>query len=75
MKRKIIKFGNAKGITISPKFLKALGVDVGDTVELNEYNGQLLISCINEPTNDDLILEKRIFNKFNGVLKRASEFE
>lgn len=75
MERKIIKFGNAKGITISPKFLRVLGVDVGDTVELNEYNGQLLISCIHEPTNDDLILEKRIFNKFSGVLRRAAEFE
>jgi len=41
MRKKIVTIGNSAGITISPAELRALGVGVGDTLEVAVRGGVL----------------------------------
>ncbi len=40
VKRKIVQMGTAKGITLSETALEFLGVNQGDIIEMNAYDGK-----------------------------------
>lgn len=48
MRRKIITVGTSAGITISPADLRALGLSVGDQVEVTAHQGSLKVRPVNK---------------------------
>lgn len=53
MTRKIIQIGSSAAITLPPDFLKALGVSVGDGIELglNETKDVVSVRAVKKETN------------------------
>ncbi|WP_040951745.1 AbrB family transcriptional regulator [Gorillibacterium massiliense] len=49
MERKVVKFGNSLGITMT-EALRQIGADIGDTVQIdvNENNGEIIIRKANK---------------------------
>ncbi|GAB3163920.1 hypothetical protein GCM10027059_19070 [Myceligenerans halotolerans] len=46
MRRKIITVGTSAGITISPADLRALGLAVGDTVDVTAHDGAIEVKPV-----------------------------
>jgi len=48
MRKKIVTIGSSAGITVSPSELRALGLKVGDVVEVNVRGGVLEAVPVNQ---------------------------
>jgi len=47
MLKKVVRVGSSAGITISPAELRALGLSVGDPVEVSVHGGVLEVTPVN----------------------------
>jgi antitoxin component of MazEF toxin-antitoxin module len=48
MRKKVIRVGTSAAVTISPSDLRALGISVGDPVEVTTTNGGIEIRPVSE---------------------------
>jgi antitoxin ChpS len=59
VKRTIIKIGNAEGVTIPAAFLKKLEFKAGDSVNIEENAGQIVLTKVKPKYNLKELLAKR----------------
>jgi len=48
MRKKIVTIGSSAGVTVSPSELRALGLRIGDPVEVNVRGGVLEVAPVNQ---------------------------
>jgi putative addiction module antidote len=80
MERKVSKFGNSLGITMTDA-LRQLGLEAGDTVriDVHESNGEIVIKKMNKvalPTGispDFLETLSRVMEEYDETLKRLKD--
>ena len=67
MRKKVITVGTSAGVTISPADLKALGIRVGDPVDVSTHDGVITIRPARNhtPLSHDVVMA-RIDEEFGG---------
>ena len=57
MKSKIKRIGNSQGIVLPAGMLKALGLGLGDPVEINLINNEVIMRKVFQPTSLEELFE------------------
>lgn len=71
MDKKITKNGTSATISLSPKELKELGLQIGDSVQSYVENGRIIIKPLNKyETMSKNELKEEIRSRFNDYNKR-----
>lgn len=68
----ITKWGNSQGIRIARKYLKEVGLDIGDAVNIKVENGKIVIEPVMKNTRTPKL---KIEEVFNTEVQDNQEFE
>ncbi|MCL6706763.1 AbrB/MazE/SpoVT family DNA-binding domain-containing protein [Pseudomonas sp. R2.Fl] len=69
----IRKIGNSEGIIIPKEMLQRLGLKAGDSVEIAEAHGGLLITATEEDFSRQVAHAEKFMAKYKVALKKLAE--
>lgn len=69
----IRKIGNSEGIIIPKDVLDRMGLKAGDSVEIAETHGGLLITATEEDFSRQVLHAERFMAKYKVALKKLAE--
>jgi len=67
------RIGNSEGIIIPKEVLERMGVKAGDTLDLNESNGELRVRVADEAFARQLEHARIFMDKYRVALKKLAE--